>query len=133
MTDSDRAALLRFIAAVEGGTRPAAADARIAAAIVREAIGEPRRQLKVRGRGRPKRDDKHKSYSEFLNSKESAAMLALARRVKNREPSGRDFDAVGKLQEPPIPKSTMARYWKGRAGITARKIAALERELLSFT
>lgn len=121
------AALRRFIAAVRAGKRPAAADARLAAAFIREAIGESGHRFLPRpaGPGRPAIDNK--SFRDPYVQRQVEAALALARRIDDRDPTKSDYDAVA--EDRGVSARTLERYWRGPAAEFARSIVLYERAL----
>jgi len=109
-SDETKAALLRFCAAVENGKRPAAADARVVAAFVRISAGKPRTLFSPKRRrpGRP--PDSRRSFLDVAPKMDVAQVVAL--RVGKREPTDRDFIAVGMSLVPRLAKETVRRYWR---------------------
>lgn len=116
----DKRALLRFVEAVESGKRPSAADARVAAAFMRVAIGEPRKPfLPTRGkRGQPRDEDK--SFKAV--APKIGVAQAVARRVGKRTPTDSDFIGVGMAMKPVKSKETVRRYWKTYGPMVRRQL-----------
>ena len=117
---TNKAALRRFVKAVDDRKRPAAADVRTVADFVRATIGDRRTIFSPipRGRGQPKDEDKAFRDIEYKID----AAHAIARRVGKRDPKDADFVAVGMMMVPGRSKESVRRYWRAYGSFVRRQI-----------